>query len=158
MFSLLKRGAPTRRPCLWSFRFPESTPGEGNRSGRRAFAIRTALTVGRPEAKVAESAVGGVQKCFPRPDGDPITPPVPPGERVRADRWGFGPGVSEAEAAPGLQPMPTPARKGGGPRQPISPLTRTPPAAAARKALMAQPGAGHMGAGHALPGTAHGAD
>lgn len=91
---------------------------------------------------MARAVVGGVQRV-PHPDYHPIDPPIPAGKCVRAAPRGPDPGCRRAGAA-----LRAPAREEGA-RQPFSPLTRTPPAAAAATAPAARPGAGHVAAGHA---------
>lgn len=108
------------------------------------------------EAGMAVPASRRIQECLPDADRDPIAPPALHREGASRQLAGLpAPGEPEAGAAPG--PPPTPTREEG-PRQPRSPLTRTPPAAPAATAPAAPPRAGHVAPGHAEPLSAGGAD
>ena len=128
-----ERGAPVQYQggvfplaCL-ALRIPSSPQrarAKGNGSGRRAFVPRCLRSneSGKARGEVARSA-GYRGIPTPPPLASPLPPP--PGEGVCADRWG-----SRRQGARGWGSAWPPAR-GEGPRGPGSPLTRTPPAAAA---------------------------
>lgn len=141
----LERRAPTRRPCSGVSVSPR-VPGVPviAAEGGRLLPLTAVPQRGKARGCGGRTAVRGVQECSLHPDGEPIAPPGPPRQRVRAARWGPGPRAPGTGAAHG--PPPAPAHEEG-PRRPRCPLTRPPPAAAADPAPAAPPHSASRGLG-----------